>query len=142
MTTLTIIDCEATAKTWAESNAAVIAQVADRVFYATPKAYEKTPPFAWLVLKLIAESHEPDDLGMQRALIQFDAWGRTKLQAANAVIAVQTAARQLYNGPPLTVGQTVIAVGNVSQKRWLPDPTTNTPRYSLDVFFSMRGPEA
>jgi hypothetical protein len=79
---------------------------------------------------------------MQRPLIQFDCWGRTKLLAAAAAVAVQTAARKLYDGPPQTVGQTVLLTGEATQKRWWPDPVNNTPRYAVDLLLAIHGQEA
>ena len=117
---------------------------ATRVFFSTPLAYSDPAkvPSTWIVLSLVGETHEAGDLGLQQPLIQTDVWGKTKALAAALALAVQTAGRQLSTGQRTTVGTAVIAVGDVSQKRWLPDPTTNTPRYIVDLLFAMYGPEA
>lgn len=141
-TMLTIIDAEATVRTWARAESHIHAVIDDRVFFATPQAYEKSKPKSWVVMTLISETHEADDLGMQLATIQFDCVGNTKATAASVAIAVQAAGRQLYNGAQAVVGNVVIATGNVTAKRWYPDPVTNTPRYLVDILFSLFGPEA
>lgn len=142
---LTLIDAEATVKTWAKAETHIRGAVSDRVFYATPQEnYDPPPgksPSAWVNLSLPTETHQADDLGLQLSLVQFDCWGRTKLLAAAAALAVQAAARQLSLGAPVVVGSAVIVFGDVQQKRWLPDPTTNMPRYVVDVLFAIRGPE-
>ncbi len=143
---LQLVDAEATAKAWLKADPGVIAAVGDRVFYGTPQSYEPDPktgksrePQSWLVVKLVSETHTTDEAGFQHALVQFDCWGRTKALAAAAALAVQAAGRQLTLGIPVTVGPAVIVSGDVSQRRWLPDPTTNSPRYAVDLLFELRG---
>lgn len=147
MTTLTLVDTEAVAKAWAKAETHINAAVNSRVFFSTPQSYGKTPAATWIVLSLVGETHQAGDLGLQQPLIQFDCWskpvsmGGTKASAAVVALAVQTAARQLSFGQSVTIGQSVISVGDVNQKRWLPDPTTNSPRYVVDVQFAMHGAE-
>jgi len=54
---------------------------------------------------------------------------------------VQTAGRS-FTGSPVRVGSTTIVAAEVSAKRWLPDPTTGTPRYVVDCLLAVRGDEA
>lgn len=143
---LTLVDAEAVVKRWAKAETHISGAVSDRVFYGTPQDnYDPPPgrsPPSWVVLTLPSQTFEPDTLGLQRPLVQFDCWGRTKALAAAAALAVQTAAWQLSLGVQVAVGSAVIVTGDVQQARWLPDPTTNLPRYVVDVLFAMRGPEA
>lgn len=141
-TMLTIVDAEATARAWARSETHIRAIVGDRVFFATPQAYEKARPNSWIVVTLISETFAAGEFGSQQPLVQFTCWGNTKATAASVAMAVETAARQLSQGLRATVGSAVIFDGDVSQKRWWPDPVTNSPRYVVDLLFSMFGPEA
>lgn len=149
MTTLTLVDSEATVRDWARTEAHITAVVGTRVFFSTPLAYRaviantNAPPVnSYIVLTLISETHQVGDLGLQIAVIQVDAWGKSKALAATAVTAFQTAVRQLSYGKPVSVGQSVISWADVNQKRWQPDPTRNIPRYILDVQFALHGAEA
>ena len=137
--TLTVIDSEQVVRTWARAEANITAAVTNRSFFATPQTYEKARPDNWIVMALVSEIHEPSDLGMQQALVQFTCWGKTKLLAASTAIAVQNAGRLLQWGPPVTVGSAVIQSGAVSQRRWMHDPTTNLARYDVDLLFLIRG---
>jgi hypothetical protein len=141
VTTLTLVDSEATARTWAKAETHINAAVSGRVFFSTPQSYGKTPADSWIVLSLVGETHQAGDLGLQLSLVQFDCWGKTKALAAAAALAVQTAARQISSGQPMTVGSAVITWADLNQRRWLPDPTTNTARYVVDVQFAMHGAE-
>jgi len=138
---LTLIDSEAAIRTWARSESHITAAVADRVFFATPQTYERTAPESWIVLSLVTETHQPGDVGFQRPLIQFTCYGRTKAVAADVALAVQAAGRS-FVGRPVTVGPATIVAAEVSAKRWLPDPTTGTPRYVVDLLLAVRGAEA
>jgi hypothetical protein len=142
MTSLTIVDTEAVVRDWARTETHINGAVGTKVFFSTPLAYAKAPQSSWIVMTLVAESHESGDLGLQKSLIQFDAWGATKALAATAALAVQTAGRQLSYGQPVSVGSAVITWADVSTRRWLPDPTLNTPRYIVDLLFALHGPEA
>jgi hypothetical protein len=142
MTSLTLVDTEATVRTWARTETHINGAVGTRVFFSTPLAYDKAPQSSWIVMTLVAESHESGDLGFQKPLIQFDCYGQTKAIAATASLAVQTAARQLSYGQPVTVGSAVISWADVSQRRWLPDPSVNIPRYIVDLLFAIHGLEA
>jgi hypothetical protein len=137
--TLTVVDSEQTIRTWARTEANISGAVATRVFFATPQPYEKVRPDNWIVMALVSEIHEPTDIGMQYALVQFTCWGKTKALAAATAIAVQQAGRQLEWGPPVTVGSAVIQTGSVSQRRWVPDNTTNLARYDVDLNLVIRG---
>lgn len=142
MTSLTIIDSEKTARDWARAETHISAQVGTAAFFSTPIAFPKTPETAWIVMTLVSETFQAGDLGLQLALVQFDCWGKTKATAAAVATAVQTAGRQLSFGQTVTVGSAVITWGDATQKRWLPDPTLNTPRYIVDLLFAMHGAEA
>ena len=149
MTSLAIVDTEDVVRTWARTETHINAQVGTRVFFSIPLAYTQaiesgspTPKTSWIVMKLVAENHETGDLGFQKPLVQFDCFGQTKAIAATASLAVQTAARQLSYGQPVSVGSAVISWADVSQRRWLPDPTKNTPRYIVDLLFAIHGLEA
>ena len=142
MTSLTLVDAEGVVQEWAESDAGIAAATGSRIFFAVPIAYNKTPVSTWIVMTLVSEAHQVGDLGLQEARIQFNCNGKTKLLAATVALAVQSAARQLSFGLPKTVGSAVITWADVSLKRWLPDPTLNTPRYVVDVLFAMHGAEA
>lgn len=139
MTLVTLVDSEGAAKLWLSGVAGVTAAAAG-VFYATPQAFQDPTkrPTAWISLSLVSEQETPDDVGLQQALIQVDCWGKTKLLAASAANAVQTAARGLRE-TPVTAGSTAIVTGDWQQRRWLPDPVTNTPRYQVDLLLTMRG---
>ena len=150
MTTLQIVDAEGTVRNWARAEAHITAQVGTRTFFSTEIAYPKaaltdsTKP--WIVMTLVSETFQPGDLGMQMALIQFDVRATTKLIAAGVATALETAARLLSFGAPVTVtipsGTATIAWADVSQKRWFVDPTLNIPRYTVDVMFAIHGPQA
>jgi hypothetical protein len=142
MTSLTLVDSEATARDWARAETHINAQVGTSAFFSQPIAFPKTPKNAWIVMTLVSETFQVGDLGLQLALVQFDCWGKTKATAATVALAVQTAGRQLSFGQPVTVGTAVIAWADATQKRWFPDPTLNTPRYVVDVLFAMHGAEA
>ncbi len=145
MTSLTIVDAEAAAQQWAEQDTTINTLTGSRILYSVPIAFPKAAMAAgsaWIVMTLISETFQPGDLGMQQALIQFDCNGPTKLAAANVAIAVQSASRLLTFGRSVTVGTTVIVWAEASQKRWLPDPTLNVPRYIVDVLFALHGAEA
>jgi hypothetical protein len=142
VTTLTLVDSEATARNWARSETHITAQVGTRTFFSVPIAYSKAAKAPWIVMTLVSETFQVGDLGLQEALIQFDCFAADKASAAGVAIAVQTAARQLTFGAPVTVGTAVIAWAEAQTMRWLPDPTLNTPRYVVDVLFAMHGAEA
>lgn len=149
MTSVTLVDTEAVVRTWARAEANITAQVGTRVFLSLPLAYTQAieagsplPKTSWIVMTLVAENHESGDLGFQKPLIQFDCYGQTKAIAATTALAVQTAARLISYGAPVTVGTAVISWADVSQRRWLPDPTKNTPRYIVDLLFAIHGAEA
>jgi hypothetical protein len=144
MTSLTIVDSEAVVRTWARTEAHISAAVGTKVFFSTPLAYNKAPQSTWIVMVLVAESHEAGDLGLQKPLIQFDCFGSTKAIAATTALAVQTAVRLLSYGKPVTVAgeNAVISWADVSLRRWLPDTTINQPRYIVDVLFALHGLEA
>jgi hypothetical protein len=146
--TLTVVDSEAVVRDWARAEANIHAAILDRVFFATPQDYQsktavnglaQAAPSSWAVMSLVSDVHEPSDIGMQQSLIQFTCYGRTKLLAAQAAIAVQQAGRALQWGPPVTVDAAVIQSGSVSQRRWFPDRVTNLPRYVVDLLFLIRG---
>jgi hypothetical protein len=146
--TLTVVDTEAVVRDWARAEANIHGAVVDEIWYSTPQKYasDTAPnglstlaPKSWVVLSLISDVHEPSDIGMQQSLIQFTCYGRTKLLAAKAAVAVQQAGRGLQWGPPVTVDAAVIQSGSVSQRRWFPDRVTNLPRYVVDLLFLIRG---
>lgn len=150
MTTLTIVDAEATVRNWARAETHITAQVGTRVFFTgTPIAYPKAALNAadpWIVMSLITETFEVGDLGLQLALIQFDCRATTKLIAANVATALETALRLLSFGAPVTVtipsGTATITWADVSNKRWLVDTTLNIPRYIVDGLFAIHGVQA
>lgn len=146
--TLTVVDSEDIVRDWARVEPNITAALNGRVFYATPQSYQsktaqnglaQNAPSSWAVMSLVSETHDSTDLGMQQALIQFTCYGRTKLLAAAAAIAIQQAGRALQWGPPVTVDAAVIQSGSVGQRTWLPDRTTNLPRYVVDLLFLIRG---
>ena len=141
-TTTTVVDAEATVRSWARSESHINAVVAARVFFSTPQSYATSRPDSWITLSLVSETFEAGDLSLQKPLVQFTCWGKDKATAASVAMAVETAARQLSYGLRATVGSAVILTGDVQQKRWFPDATTNTPRYVVDLLFAMFGPEA
>ena len=153
MTSLTIVDAEATARNWVRNVAAIEALVSTRVFFSVDVPYSKAAKAEWIVMTLTSHTFQPGDLGLQLALIQFDCWspppvsGGTKLKAATVALALVTAARQLSFGNPITItnpgGPTaVIAWADAQQMRWLPDPQVWAPRYVVDVLFAIHGAEA
>jgi hypothetical protein len=146
--TLTVVDTEAVVRDWARGETHIHAAVANEVWFSTPQDYQSktapnglspAAPKSWAILSLVSETHEPSDIGMQQALIQFTCYGRTKLLAAQAAVAVQQAGRGLQWGPPVKVDAAVIQSGSVSQRRWFPDRVTNLPRYVVDLLFLIRG---
>jgi hypothetical protein len=146
--TLTVVDSEAVVRDWARAETHIRAIAGTEIWYSTPQKYASdtapnglsaAAPKSWVILSLVSETHEPSDIGMQQALIQFTCYGRTKLLAAQAAIAVQQAGRLLQWGPPVTVNAAVIQSGSVSQRRWFPDRVTNLPRYVVDLLFLIRG---
>lgn len=148
MTSLTIVDSEATVRNWARAETHITTVVGTRTFLSMPIAYPKAASAEWIVMNLVSETFQVGDLGMQEALIQFDCYsspttkGGTKAKAAAVALAVQTAGRLLSFGAPITVGAAVIAWADPQMMRWLPDPTLNIPRYVVDVLFALHGAEA
>ena len=73
----------------------------------------------------------PDD----SCLIQFDAWARTKADAASLAAELATAADALGR---YTFGGAVLHGAAVQDVRWQPDFEDNEPRYIVEVvFFAM-----
>jgi hypothetical protein len=148
-TSLTIVDAEATVRNWARAETHIVAQVGTKVYFSMPIAFPKaalatlTP---WIVMTLVSETFQAGDLGMQLSLVQFDCYGPTKANASSVATSVETAARLLSFGAPLSVtipsGSAQIAWADVDLKRWFVDPTLNIPRYIVDVRFAIHGPEA
>lgn len=145
--TLTAVDCEQIVRTWARAEPNITAAVDGAVFFSTPQSYADTPggkpyanaPASWIVVMLVSETEDETDLQMQKPLIQFTCWGKTKLLAAATSLAVQNAGKQLQWGPPVPAVSAVIQSGSVQQRRWFPDSTTNLPRYVVDLLFFIRG---
>jgi hypothetical protein len=138
---LVLEDAELAVRSWFRSNSTITAAVGANTFFATPKSFEQATPPAWLVVRLVVETHQPGDVGFQQPLIQVDCWGKTKQLAASAALAVQTVGRS-FLGRPVTVGSTMFVTGDVSSKRWLPDPVTGSSRYIVDLSLTVRGAEA
>lgn len=145
--TLEAVDSEGVVRTWARAEPNIVAAVNGAVWFSTPQSYQDTPgkpqfanaPAAWIITSLVSETEDDTDLAMQKALIQFTVWGKTKAVAAAASLAVQNAGKQLQWGPPVTVGPAVIQSAAFSQRRPFADPVTGLPRYVVDLLFTIRG---
>lgn len=112
----TYVDIESALREWARD---AVTSVNRRVFFGP----NNSAPFPQIVVFRIAGT---DD----RCLIQFDAWGESKAQAAAVAAELQTAADQLsryaHNG-------VLLHGALVEGARWQPDEESDQPRYIVDM---------
>lgn len=113
------VDLEAAIREWARTAGLT---VGGRVFFGKAKA-----ELPQIVLARLGGTDGD-------AFIQFDVWGSTKADAADAAADLATAIDALdrYTTDDGTVSLLGAVVDGV---RWLPEPDTDRPRYIVDATF-------
>lgn len=136
------VDAEGAVRSWARSEAGIVAVASTRTFFGIPENYGGAWPI--LVCQRVGGAPDPNIAPIDRALIQFDCWGSPdktlgrKAQAASLAAAVVTAARSLQ--PKTAMGLTAVSFGAEVELGpvWSPDPATDQARYVVDVAFYLR----
>lgn len=112
----TWVDVEAAVRAWARG---AMPSVSGRVFFAFAERADLPQIVVWRL-------GGPDD----RCLVQFDVWANTKAEAAGAAAELATA----LDGLIRYVGAGALLHGAVViDARWMPDDTSDLPRYIVDA---------
>lgn len=100
------------------------------IFNAMPKA----APNPALLIELIGGGPlSRADLPAAQYRLSFDAFGRTRAEAAAITYALVEALENLGRESTYTDGATTLYTASVVLVRWLPDPDSDTPRYVVDA---------
>jgi hypothetical protein len=105
---------------------------------STPKGYSKTPPDKpWVVLQSVNDMPLPGGgPNVTVALLQFDVYGPTRSAVSQAAAALVSVCESMLAGTQLDA--TTIAHGAIVRRnQWIPDPSNDLPRRSLDIEFTV-----
>lgn len=76
------------------------------------------------------------DLPEQQTLIQFDCWGKTRVQAGDIARAVIAELEWCGRTGGAVIGGVYLGTSTVQNMRWLPEPDSDTPRYIVDALIT------
>lgn len=125
-------DIEGGWKAWLRARAGFTTVFGNRAFLrADAKA-----AYPQLVITRIGGGDDTSEANIETALVQFDVWGELNDRHGchQAKSAVRTELRSICGGTTLlNAGCAVLGLPRVLDDRFLPDPSTNRPRYVLTV---------
>lgn len=107
--------------------AANLAGVGQRVFVDAPAG----AALPYVTVGLVDAQDDTSTAPLDVALIQLDAWGRTKREAHTLYMALRTWLRDVAPGSTFAAGTTVKGTRVVPGTTYLPDAADGTPRYLI-----------
>lgn len=116
----------AEARTWVDIESALRSWARDAVPSVDRRVFFGVNDRAAMPQIVLFRIFGPDD----RALIQFDAWGDTKSQAASVGAELCTALDALSH---TVYGDVILHGSRVDAVRWQPDEESDQPRYTIDA---------
>lgn len=132
--TVTFTDAEGAVREWARAQSDLNSAVNGRVFFGVP---DGTPPFPLITVRRIGGTPQEGEAPLDDARISFDVWAKTKAQAAQIAAILISAAHNMTPNTPM--GASAVGYGAVCLLNlWSPDPDTDTPRYVIDIQFTLR----
>lgn len=134
---ITYADTETVVKTWLlTSSVAPLLLRLDggySIYNAMPPAAPVPALIAWQVTGAPRPSK---DLPEQSARIQFDCWGRTRMQAGEIARTLISELEWVAQSGGRIVGGVYFGTAVTQSMRWLPEPDSDTPRYIVDALIT------
>lgn len=105
--------------------------------YSIYNAMPPAAPIPALIAFQVAGGPVGDkDLPEQQTSIQFDCWGKTRVQSGDIARTVMAELEWLGRTGGKVIGGVYLGTASVSNMRWLPEPDSDTPRYVVDALIT------
>jgi hypothetical protein len=128
-------DVEGALRTWLRGQATITALVGQRVFFGVPRKANEAS-FPMIVVRRVGGTDDGSEAPVDRALIQFDAWGSLdasgngdKAAATTLVNTLRALFFTVRGRTALTATVAAFGITVVGGPLWLPDPDNDRPRY-------------
>lgn len=134
MSYVAFVDAEDVAKAWLLTTS-VAALVSNKVFMAMPSG----SPLPSVILSRVGGAPLPgSDVPADQARISFSCYAASRPQAKSITVALVGELESLGYAPPVDTAAGRIDTAQVISNLWLPDSTTDTPRYIVDALLIVR----
>jgi hypothetical protein len=103
------------------------------IYNAMPSA---SPVPALIAFQVSGGPVQRKDLPEQQTRIQFDCWGKTRVQAGDIARTLMSELEWLGRTGGTVIGGVYLGTAIIQSMRWFPEPDSDTPRYIVDALIT------
>jgi len=134
---ITYADTETTVKTWLLTTSVAPLLLRPDGGYSIYNAMPaKSPIPALVAFQVTGGPRSRKDLPEQQVRMQFDCWGKTRLQAGDIARALIAECEDCARTGGRVINGVYLGAAVTQTMRWLPEPDSDTPRYIVDALIT------